>query len=343
VGLQEGEESAERAQDDSLVNDRGGRGVLQPDAPADGTGLDDLSQPIALAVPNVSEGRDAGVIEELAQTMRASGLRVLDIHSDTDHHRSVYTVAAHPMIMVDGLLALARASVELIDLRRHRGMHPRVGSLDVVPLVALEPEDMAMAREVAATLAERIGWELDVPVFRYGTVAAHPDRSRPHHFRSGGLDALDEAIREERLVPDAGPSHLHATAGATLVGARPALIALNVWLAEGGLSEARAIAARVRESGGGLPTLRAMGLYLPDAGVAQVSMNLEDFRRTSPADAVAAVREEAERLGAVAGRSELVGLIPRAALSGASPSALGLRGFRPGQVLEAQLPALRNR
>jgi len=138
-------------------------------------------------------------------------------------------------------------------------------------------------------------------------------------------------------VPDAGPRRLHPTAGAALVGVRAPLIAWNVWLPTATLDEARAIAARVREAGGGLPEVRALGLYLSEAGAAQVSMNLEDYRRSSPAAAVAAVRREAERLDVEVGDSELIGLIPKAALAGASPSALGLRGFRPGQVVESRL------
>jgi glutamate formiminotransferase len=290
-------------------------------------------------VPNVSEGRDPETIAALVEACRVPGARVLDVHSDPDHHRSVITLAGDPLALQDGLVALAGECIDRIDLRRHRGAHPRVGALDVVPIVALSDEDVPLASEVATGLAGRLAGELNLPVFLYGAVASDPQRSRPRDFRRGGLDELERAVEEGEIVPDAGPHRLHPSAGAVLVGVRPPLIALNVWLPEGTLTEARAIAARVRESGGGPPGLRALGLYLPEAGMAQVSMNLEDHRATPPAVAIAAVRAEAERLGIEAGEAELVGLVPRPALRGGpTPAALGIRGFRPGQVLELHLP-----
>jgi len=320
------------------VNDTGGPGGVQawtlvaeelpsvPDAPT------------AYAVPNVSEGRDLLTIGALADACRLPQVRVLDVHSDPDHHRSVITLAGEPLALQDALVSLAGECIDRIDLRRHRGMHPRVGALDVAPIVALTEDDLPLASEVATGLAGRLGAELNLPVFLYGAVATSPERTRPHHFRRGGLEELERLIDAGELVPDAGPPRLHPTAGAVLVGVRAPLVALNVWLPEGTITEARAIAARVREAGGGLPGVRALGLYLPEAGVAQVSMNLEDYRATSPAAAIAAVRAEAERLGIEAGEAELVGLVPRDALRGSSPSALGIRGFRPGQVLDMWLP-----
>jgi glutamate formiminotransferase len=297
--------------------------------------------PVAIAVPNVSEGRDLATVEALCDAVRLPGLRLLDVHSDADHNRSVLTVAGDPLALQDAMVALAGEAMERIDLRRQRGAHPRIGALDLVPVVALTPDDLPMACELAVSIARRIGEELALPVFRYGEIAARPDRSRPHDFRRGGLESLERAVDDGELVPDDGPHRIHATAGAVMVGAREPLIAWNVALPDGTLDQARAIAARVRESGGGPPGVRALGMYLSDAGVAQVSMNLEDFRRTPPAVAVAAVRREAERLGVEAGDSELVGLIPAAALRGPSPSVLRLARFRPGQVLEAQLWSLR--
>lgn len=294
--------------------------------------------PLAIAVPNVSEGVDEALVADLADVIARPGLRVMNVHSDPDHNRSVFSVAGDALAVQDAMVDLAAAAMDRIDIRRVRGVHPRVGALDVVPIVALHPDDMAFAADLAAGIAQRIGAELMLPVFRYGEIAANPARTRPHDFREGGIDGLAHRVDEGLLVPDDGPARLHATAGAVLVGARDPLVALNVWLPDGTLEDARAIAARVRESGGGPPGLRALGLYLQEAGAAQVSMNLEDFRRTPPAVAVAAVRREAERLGVVAGDSELVGLIPRAGLRGASPTWLRIRGFRPGMVLESQLP-----
>lgn len=299
------------------------------------------ARPVAIAVPNVSEGRDPETIAALCDAVRLPGLRLLDVHSDPDHNRSVLTVAGDPLALQDAMVALAGEAMERIDLRRQRGVHPRIGSLDIVPVVALEPEDMPLACELAVGIAQRIGEELALPVFRYGAIASRPDRTRPHEFRRGGLESLERAVEEGELVPDDGPHRIHATAGAVMVGAREPLIAWNVALPHGTLDDARAIAARVRESGGGPPGVRALGMYLSDAAVAQVSMNLEDFRRTPPAVAVAAVRREAERLGVEAGDSELVGLIPAAALRGPSPSSLRLARFRPGQVLEAHLASYR--
>jgi len=298
-------------------------------------------RPVAVAVPNVSEGRDPATIAALADAVRLPGLRLLDVHSDADHNRSVLTVAGDPLALQDAMVALAGEAMERIDLRRQRGTHPRIGALDIVPVVALTPDDMPMACELAVGIAQRIGEELALPVFRYGEIASNPARTRPHEFRRGGLESLERAVEDGELTPDDGPHRIHATAGAVMVGAREPLIAWNVALPHATLTDARAIAARIRESGGGPPGLRALGMYLSDAGVAQVSMNLEDFRRTPPAVAVAAVRREAERLGVEAGDSELVGLIPAAALRGVGPSSLRLARFRPGQVLEAQLPSLR--
>jgi glutamate formiminotransferase len=299
--------------------------------------------PTALAVPNVSEGRDPDVIAALVGACRVPGARVLGVHSDPDHHRSVITVAGDPLAVQDALVALAGECIDRIDVRRHRGVHPRTGALDVAPVVALTPEDLPLASEVATGLAARLGTELNLPVFLYGELATDPARTRPRDFRRGGLEALTRAVEDGEVVPDAGPHRLHPSAGAVLVGARLPLIAMNVWLPEGTLTDARAIAARVREDGGGLPGLRALGLYLPEAGMAQVSMNIENYPRASPARVIDAVRGEAARLGVTVGATELVGLVPTAALRGASPAALDMPGFTPASVLDALMPALRRR
>ncbi len=307
------------------------------DARLAAAGLVDPLVPTVVAVPNVSEGHDRGVIAELQAAIVRPRVRVVNVHSDPDHNRSVFTVVGEPLAVQDAMVDLAAACMDHIDIRRVRGVHPRIGALDIVPIVAVAPEDMPVACELAAGIAQRIGDELQLPVFRYGEIATGPARTRPHDFRTGGLDRLAERIDDD-LPPDDGPPRLHATAGAVLVGARDPLIALNVWLPEGSLQDARAIAARVREAGGGPPGLRALGLYLQEAGAAQVSMNLEDFRRTPPAVAIRAVHREAERLGVVVGETELVGLMPREALRGTSPVELRLRGFRPGMMLDHYLP-----
>ena len=295
--------------------------------------------PKAYAVPNVSEGRDQGTIRALVGACEVPQVRVLDVHSDPDHHRSVITLAGEPIALQDALVALAGECVDRIDVRRHHGLHPRTGALDLAPIVAMDDDDIPFASEIALGLAARIGTEVNLPVFLYGAVATDPDRTRPRDFRRGGLEELQRLVEAGEIEPAAGPHRLHPSAGAVLVGVRPPLIALNVWLPEGTLTEARTIAARVRESGGGLPGVRALGLYLPHAGLAQVSMNIEDHRAAPLAAVIAAVRGEAERLGIVAGDAELVGLVPAQAVRGTSPVALGIAGFRPGQVLEFRAAA----
>lgn len=305
--------------------------------------MDDLlpespGHPEAYAVPNVSEGRDPHTIQALVDACRVPHVRVLDVHSDPDHHRSVITLAGESIAVQDALVGLAGECVDRIDLRRQRGAHPRTGALDVAPIVALDDGDEPLAGEIARGLAGRIGTDLNLPVFLYGHVAADPGLSRPMDFRRMGLEEMERLMEEGELVPDAGPPRLHPSAGAVLVGVRRPLIALNVWLPDGTLTDARAIAARVRESGGGPPGVRALGLYLPESGMAQVSMNIEDHRAAPPAVVVQAVRAEAERLGVEAGEAELVGLIPRdALLGGPTPSALNIHGFRPGMVIDTHV------
>jgi glutamate formiminotransferase len=290
--------------------------------------------PTAYSVPNVSEGRDPETIEALVDACRRPRVHVLDVHSDPDHHRTVISLAGEPLALQEALVSLAGECVDRIDLRRHRGAHPRTGALDVAPIVAIDDDDIPFASEIARGLAGRLAADLNLPVFLYGAVATH-DYTRPRDFRRGGLEELTRAVSEGEIVPDAGPPRMHPSAGAVLVGVRPPLIALNVWLPEGTVTEARTIAARVREAGGGPPGVRALGLYLPEAGMAQVSMNIEDRKAAPPAVVIALVRAEAERLGIEAGDAELVGLIPGDALRGGpSPAALGIAGFRPGQLLE---------
>lgn len=301
------------------------------------------ASPLAVAVPNVSEGRDLEVVAALAGACAVPGARVIDVHSDRDHNRSVLTVVGEALALQDAIYELAGECVERVDLRRHQGAHPRTGALDVAPIVALEDGDIPLASEIARGLAARLGDGLNLPVFLYGAVATDPARALPRDFRRGGLDELERAIDAGELAPDHGPHRLHPTAGVVLVGVRPPLIALNVWLPDGSVTEARAIAARVRESGGGPPGVRALGLYLPEAGMAQVSMNIEDHRAAPPAVVIGAVRAAAEAVGVESGDAELVGLVPRDALRGPSPSALRIAGMRPGQILELRAPGLRRR
>jgi glutamate formiminotransferase len=284
------------------------------------------------SVPNFSEGRDAEVVEALRAAL-ASPARLLDVHVDPDHHRSVFTLVGEPDALVESLLAGIAVARERIDLRRHAGAHPRIGAADVVPLVPLRPEELDGARQTALALARRVGDELELPVFLYGESA--PGRG-PAFFRRGGPDALQRRIATGELEPDFGPRELHPGAGGVIVGARRPLIAFNVDL-RGSVEVAREVAALVRESGGGFPGVRALGLDLPGAGVAQVSMNVEDWEAAALHDIVERVTAEAEARGAEVLGSELVGLMPAGAAVAAAGSLLRISGFDASHVLELRL------
>jgi glutamate formiminotransferase / 5-formyltetrahydrofolate cyclo-ligase len=260
-----------------------------------------------LAVPNVSEGRDADNIRQIGD---AFGAPVLDIHSDPDHHRTVFTLAGEPGRLAGAVLAGAREAVEQIDLRRHIGAHPRVGALDVAPIVYLDPAERGAACAEALVLADLLGDQLALPVFLYGELADGRTRAE---LRRGGPGALADRMADGALRPDFGPGRLHRTAGAVLVAARPPLVAFNVELAPpAGVREAQRIAGEIREGGDhGLPAVRAIGLWLEHRDVAQVSTNIEDHRRTTLADVVAAIEHEAP-----IAEAELVGLAPRSAFAG---------------------------
>ncbi len=262
------------------------------------------------------------------------GVSVLDVHADTDHNRSVFTVVGDDGALVDALVAAVGVAAERIDLRRHEGVHPRVGAADVVPVVPLRPEAMPRAREAALRVAERVGGELGLPVFLYAELA--PGRG-PAFFRRGGPEGLQARIDAGELAPDFGPGRLDERAGAVLVGARKPLIAFNVNLRGGDPDAAREIAAVIRETGGGFPGVRALGMDLKHAGLTQVSMNVEDWEAAALADIVARIEFEAEAHGAEVAGSELVGLMPAGAAAAAAGGALGIDGFDASRLLELRL------
>jgi glutamate formiminotransferase len=284
------------------------------------------------SVPNFSEGRDRATIEALAGAL-SSRARLLDIHVDADHNRSVFTLVGDEQELADALVAAVSCARERIDLRRHDGAHPRIGAADVVPLVPLVPEEMERAKGAALAVAERIGTELGLPVFLYGE--SSPGRG-PAFFRRGGPDELQRRIDTGELAPDFGPARLDPAAGGVLVGARRQLIAFNVNLS-GTLEAAREIAASVRESGGGFPGVRALGLELPAAGLVQVSMNVEDWEAAALHEIVGRIEAEAAARGAEVAGSELVGLMPAGAAAAAAGAALRIEGFEPSRVLELRL------
>ena len=284
------------------------------------------------AVPNFSEGRERRTIEAL-QAVLAGGGEVLDVHADPDHHRSVFTVVGDDARLADALVASVACARDRIDLTRHEGAHPRIGAADVVPVVPIRPAQMARARTVALAVAERVGEELQLPVFLYAELA--PGRG-PSFFRRGGTAELQRRLDAGELRPDFGPARLHPSAGGVIVGARRPLIAFNVNL-RGSAPAAREIAALVRETGGGFPGVRALGLDLASAGLAQVSMNVEDWEAAALHEIVARIEAEAAERGAEVVGSELVGLMPAGAAAAAAGSALRIAGFEATRLLELRL------
>jgi glutamate formiminotransferase len=317
-----------------------------------GSGLTRLVE----CVPNVSEGRRAEVVDEIVAAFAVPGVLVLDRSSDPDHHRTVITLMGPGPDLVEAAVAGARACARLIDLNHHRGVHPRMGALDVLPFIPFGAEtrlrggddpDLDCA-DLAERAGRRIAAEVDVPGYLYGAAARHPGWTALPAVRGRGFEALRAAPDR---VPDFGGPGLHPTAGATAAGAREVLIAYNVELADADLALARRIASAVRERDGGLPAVRAMGVPLtsrrgpgdrrgdpPEGrGNVQVSMNLLDWRATPPAAAYAAVAALAEEQGARVEASEIVGLAPAGALDGVDPADLRLRGFSSDMLLESRL------
>jgi len=282
-------------------------------------------------VPNFSEGRDRSTIEAIGAALSRFA-RVLDVHSDEDHNRSVFTLVGDEDELTEALSAAVGVATARIDLRAHEGAHPRVGAADVVPIVPLTPEDMPRAERAAAAVARRLAGAWDVPVFLY----APPERG-PAFYRRGGTAGLQARIDTGELQPDHGPARLHPTAGAVLVGARRPLIAFNVNLAHADVEAARAIARTVRERDGGFPGVRALGLDLPRVGLVQVSMNVEDWEAAALHDIVERIATEAAARGAEVVGSELVGLMPAGAAAAAAGAMLRIDGFDASRVLEVRL------
>jgi glutamate formiminotransferase len=311
----------------------GGGAVIDPDR-------------LVECVPNVSEGRRTEVVDEIAAAFTGPEVLLLDRSSDADHNRTVLTLAGPGPALVEAAVAGALACARLIDLTRHRGVHPRMGALDVLPFVPLgratalrgaADPDLDCAA-LALRAGRRIAEEAGIPVYLYGAAARRPERAALPAVRGRGFEAALRSARQAPVaVPDFGGPGPHPTAGATAVGAREVLVAYNVDLAGADLELARRIARAVRERDGGLPAVRAMGVALEGRGLVQVSMNLLDYRVTPPAAAFAAVADLAARAGARVVRSEVVGLVPAAALAGTDPAELRLDGFTPDLLLEQRL------
>lgn len=289
-------------------------------------------------VPNVSEGRDAAKVKRIAAAFTSAGGTLLDVSSDADHHRSVITFAGTPKEVVTGAVAGARAARDLIDLTQHRGEHPRMGAADVIPFIPLGSAEMRHAVAAAEEAAEQIAQDLGVPTFLYGEAARTPARRDLAWVRKGQFEGLSVSVpTDPERVPDFGPRRVHPTAGASAVGARFFLIAFNVNLKSRDVAVAKQIAREIREKDGGLPGVKALGFDLEALGQVQVSMNLVDYRRTSPIQVFDVISAKAEAAGVEVAGSELVGLIPEAAVPPGFAERVQLIGFDEDQVIEARL------
>jgi glutamate formiminotransferase len=284
------------------------------------------------SVPNFSEGRDRETIAAIGEAL-SGGVRLLDVHSDPDHNRSVFTLVGEDAALVDALGAAVAVARERIDLGRHEGAHPRIGAADVVPVVPLRAGDMERAKAAAVELARRIG-DVGIPVFLYGELGAGRG---PSFFRQGGTEELARRLENGELAPDYGPAELDPRAGGVIVGARRPLIAFNVDLRGATLEDARAIAAVVRERDGGFPGVRALGLDLPGSGRVQVSMNVEDWEASALHVILAGIDAAAAARGAEVAGSELVGLMPAGAAAAAAGAILRIDGFDASRLIETRL------
>ena len=296
----------------------------------------------AECVPNVSDGRSRMLRDQFSRALKASGAELLDSQSDPDHNRSVFTFAAPLSQVRAAVLSVAELAVAHIDLIRHQGVHPRIGALDVVPIVPLDDTPRQVCVETARSIGESLWDELHIPVYFYGAAAHRADRTSLEAFRRHGFEKLASLVRSGKCLPDIGGPELHPTAGACCVGVREFMGAFNVLLDDVDASAAKRIASAIRESDGGIEGVKALGLYLASARVAQVSMNLTDLRKTPLPVAFDAVSREARKLGVPVLGSELVGLVPRHAL-GPNPASLRIRRFHSGMVFEDHLERIRRR
>jgi glutamate formiminotransferase len=296
---------------------------------------------IVECVPNFSEGRRAKTIVRLAEAIESvAGALVLGTHVDADHNRSVITFVAPPETIVEAAVRVVARAAELIDLREHAGVHPRMGACDVLPLIPVRGVPVEECVALAHAAGRRIARELGIPVYFYESAALRPERVNLADVRRGGYELLREQIGTLReRAPDVGEPRVHESAGAVIVGVRPLLIAYNVNLKTSDLSIAKRVARAVRARDGGLPYVKALGFELASRGVVQVSMNLTNYEQTNIHQAFEAVRREAERLGVEVLGSEIVGLVPQVALDRAAARFLHLDNYSPDLVLENRIAA----
>jgi len=292
------------------------------------------------AVPNLSEGRDLAVVEAAVEAALEAGAEVLDWSADPDHNRSVLTLLGSPVTLTAASLALARVAAERIDLRRHAGVHPRIGALDVLPFVPLVGATMADARALAWSVGEALGRDPGLPVYYYAEASTPAGRGLDE-LRRGGFEALADGWPEGR-EPDVRPEPwphggAHPSAGAVCVGARRLLLAWNVVVKGVGIGPARAMARSIRAANGGFAGVRALAFELERRGVVQISMNIEDLRATAPIDVYRAIERAVAAAGGEMGATEVIGMIPDAALRGAAADRLRLREVGPARVISARV------
>ena len=289
-------------------------------------------------VPNVSEGRRTDVIQRLADSLKAvPGLSVLDVQSDPAHNRSVFTLAGDADALAAGVPRLIEGAMAAIDLRSHQGEHPRMGAVDVVPFIPIEGVTMEACVQLAKSIAADVASRFSLPVYLYEEASSNPARKNLEDIRRGEFEGLAAKMAEPAWAPDYGPATPHQSAGATVIGARMPLIAYNINLATNRLDVAKKIASAVRMSAGGLRYVKAMGIPLEDRDIVQVSMNLTNYEKTPIFRVFDLVKREAERYGVQVLESEIVGLVPAAALRQCLEYYLQLEGFSGAQVLENKL------
>ena len=292
---------------------------------------------LAECIPNISEGRRRETVEQIAGAAAGEGRRVIDLSLDADHNRSVITLVGNPEGLEDGIIHLVKKAMEQIDLRCHRGAHPRMGAVDVIPFVPIRGISMADCVDLSHKVGERIWQEFGVPVYLYEESATREARRNLASIRRGEFEGLAEKMTDPEWHPDFGEPRPHPTAGAVAVGAREFLIAYNINLATSNLGIAKQIAAAVRFSNGGLRYVKALGLPLGNRGIVQVSMNLTNFRKTPILRVFDMVKREAERHGVKVLGSEIVGTVPRQALYDVAATALQLETFAPNFILEERI------
>jgi glutamate formiminotransferase / 5-formyltetrahydrofolate cyclo-ligase len=296
-----------------------------------------MSSKLLECVPNYSEGRRQPVIDAIVAPFRRPGVHLLDWRADSDHNRVVVSLVGEPAPLQEALLESARAAIGAIDMRTHTGAHPRIGAVDVVPFVPLRGVSMEECVSIARGFAERYWKETGVPVYLYEDAALRPERRRLEVVRKGQFEALAREIQTPERRPDFGEPRVHPSAGATVIGARPFLVAFNINLATADVAVAHAIARTIRASGGGLSHVKAVGVELAERGMAQVSINLTDYKINSLHQVLELVRAEASRKGVAVAETEIYGLVPAEALIATAAHALQLRDFDPSQVLDLRL------